>query len=105
MNRPLYSCCREGSGRRKEKIKLKGEAGEPLKGQPLRWQDEGSQIWHEYLYMMGALAPLREQWVALTTETLDTCFCLLQYRSPTLYNAAPELGVHCVTLLKNIEKH
>src|SRR5882672_7063283 len=77
MNGPLYSCHREGSGRQKEKIKLEGEAGGPLEGRPLRWRDEGSQIWREYLYMMGALAPLREQWVALATETPDTCFCLL----------------------------
>jgi len=63
----------------KEKIKLEGEAGEPLEGQPLSWRDEGRQIWREYLYMMGALAPLREQWVALATETPDTCFCPLHF--------------------------
>src|SRR5882724_12454246 len=64
----------------KRKIKLEGEAGEPLEGRPLSWRDEGRQIWRGYLYMMGALAPLREQWVALATETPDTCFCLLHFR-------------------------
>src|SRR5882724_13549592 len=59
----------------KRKIKLEGEAGEPLEGRPLSWRDEGRQIWHEYLYVMGAL---REQRVALATETPDTCFCPLQ---------------------------
>src|SRR5882724_11803433 len=83
----------------KEKIKLKGKAGEPLEGWPLRWRDKGSQIWHEYLYMMGALALLQEQWVALTTETPDTYFCPLQLWAKFDWNCNPRRkAIHTLSL-------
>src|SRR5882724_7719487 len=42
----------------------------------------------QVLIMMGALAPLQEQWVALTTETPDTYFCLLHENNMLFENSS-----------------